>query len=437
MWLDKEKTPSEVFETLEAGESLEVSTGLYALEEDKEGEYEGQEYKVIWRNITPDHLAVLPKGSIGACSIEDGCGAPRVNQSRQGASVTTPNTQETTSAAAPAAAPAANAQPATAAAPAPTPAAPTPAAAVTVVNCSGCQGQRKMVTDNLRANIGKLFTGVLESVGFKISELSDVDKRVAIEAALAATYSEDFYCYVMALYAKEVIYQCLDMSEGYEWKTYKRAYKVAEGGKITLGSEIVEVRAETKFVPLEIAVNSVAPAAIPPTTEGTSMSTTTTTPAGAAAAAAAAPAPAPAANAQETAAAVAAAAAASAAATAAVAAAAQAAQPQTQKAKSLTELAEHADESTKALLNSLLAQQTARKDALVKALEGKIGLGPDELKALPVENLEKMAGKLNVMPADFSAAAPAAAPAAPAANTEKNFTPAPRVFEAPGTATRQ
>src|SRR5258705_4095125 len=79
MWLDKEKTPEEVFSTLEAGESLEVSTGLYALEEKTDGIYDGEEYKSIWRNIVPDHLAVLPKGSIGACSIEDGCGAPRTN----------------------------------------------------------------------------------------------------------------------------------------------------------------------------------------------------------------------------------------------------------------------------------------------------------------------------------------------------------------------
>ena len=85
MWLNKDKTPPEIITILEEGGTLEVSTGIYALEEESEGTYNNEGYEVIWRNIVPDHLAILPPGTIGACSIADGCGAPRLNQAKANA----------------------------------------------------------------------------------------------------------------------------------------------------------------------------------------------------------------------------------------------------------------------------------------------------------------------------------------------------------------
>lgn len=63
----------------EGDEVVEVSTGLFTMSEHLEGTYEGQEFSAIWRNIVPDHLAILPSGTTGACSVADGCGAPREN----------------------------------------------------------------------------------------------------------------------------------------------------------------------------------------------------------------------------------------------------------------------------------------------------------------------------------------------------------------------
>jgi hypothetical protein len=40
--------------------------------EDTEGVFNGQEFAGIWRNVIPDHLAILPEGVIGACSVADG-----------------------------------------------------------------------------------------------------------------------------------------------------------------------------------------------------------------------------------------------------------------------------------------------------------------------------------------------------------------------------
>ena len=66
---------------LETGDVVEVSTGYFADDENKSGEFNGVPYHVIHRNLRPDHLALLP-GQIGACSVKDGCGT-RVNSKKE------------------------------------------------------------------------------------------------------------------------------------------------------------------------------------------------------------------------------------------------------------------------------------------------------------------------------------------------------------------
>ena len=69
----------EAVAALESGELSEISTGLFSDVEQRKGTFNGKAFDGIWRNVTPDHLAILPAGIIGACSVEGGCGAPRVN----------------------------------------------------------------------------------------------------------------------------------------------------------------------------------------------------------------------------------------------------------------------------------------------------------------------------------------------------------------------
>lgn len=64
---------------LRSGKPLEVSTGLFTQIQAAQGEFNGKRFSGIWRNVTPDHLAILPPGVKGACSVEDGCGIPRIN----------------------------------------------------------------------------------------------------------------------------------------------------------------------------------------------------------------------------------------------------------------------------------------------------------------------------------------------------------------------
>lgn len=69
----------EVLDRVEAGETIEVSVGFFSDLEPRKGKFNGQVYSAVWRNIKPDHLAILSAGTIGACSIKDGCGMPRLN----------------------------------------------------------------------------------------------------------------------------------------------------------------------------------------------------------------------------------------------------------------------------------------------------------------------------------------------------------------------
>lgn len=68
---------------INAGEMIEVSVGFMADVEPVKGLFNNQKYSGIWRNIIPDHLAFLVNEP-GACSIEDGCGVPRINQAQEG-----------------------------------------------------------------------------------------------------------------------------------------------------------------------------------------------------------------------------------------------------------------------------------------------------------------------------------------------------------------
>lgn len=69
-----------VITRLKSGQTVEVSEGDYVLSEIEEGEWNGKKYGAKWLACWSDHLATLKEGEIGACSIEDGCGALRASQ---------------------------------------------------------------------------------------------------------------------------------------------------------------------------------------------------------------------------------------------------------------------------------------------------------------------------------------------------------------------
>lgn len=85
-WIDLERVADlggefeETLQRIQDEEEVEVSVGFFCEVEKKRGKFRGQVYSGIWRNIKPDHLAILSEGITGACSVADGCGIPRINQ---------------------------------------------------------------------------------------------------------------------------------------------------------------------------------------------------------------------------------------------------------------------------------------------------------------------------------------------------------------------
>lgn len=82
-WIDlararKVKGGNDLINMVLAGKPIEVSTGYYREREDRTGEWKGQKFEGVARNLRPDHLAAL-LDTVGACSWKGGCGMPRVN----------------------------------------------------------------------------------------------------------------------------------------------------------------------------------------------------------------------------------------------------------------------------------------------------------------------------------------------------------------------
>ena len=75
-WIDVEKANNisvDIMTIIHGNGQLEVSTGLFSTDETVKGDWKGEAYNAIIRDIIPDHLALLP-GEKGACSWIDGCG---------------------------------------------------------------------------------------------------------------------------------------------------------------------------------------------------------------------------------------------------------------------------------------------------------------------------------------------------------------------------
>lgn len=64
------------------GEVTEVSTGYFAERSARNGSFNNTPYVAEHAGLIPDHLAILVN-EIGACSIEGGCGAPRLNSAKE------------------------------------------------------------------------------------------------------------------------------------------------------------------------------------------------------------------------------------------------------------------------------------------------------------------------------------------------------------------
>lgn len=190
IWLNTEKAKKlnaeYLIEQFENGEIMEVSTGLFSNLEMIAGEYEGVTYDAIVRHIRPDHLALLPN-EVGACSVEDGCGAMRNN-------------------------------------------------------CAGCNGTCNEAKTT-REKINKALRLVGEKLGLSANKESFGEIREKVHDALREVYTND-WVFILDLYDDMVIYEVESNST-----LYKRSYVMADG-KAVLGADTQEVVRKTTYSPV-------------------------------------------------------------------------------------------------------------------------------------------------------------------------------------------
>ena len=247
IWLDVGRITTmkgmakQLMDLIEAGDTVEVSTGLFMALEEIEGQYGDKKFNGIWRDVVPDHLAILPVGTRGACSVEDGCGTPRVN--KRGANMNPPNLISVQNG---------NVTTCTA------------ASGEGTCKCSDCQKKNKIFIPTFQTLIDK-FKGVLrihssviptEAVDVIASKdglvtssegISDSDKRIALKAALQAEGRDG--CYIVAVFVKTFVYEDYDFDSGRSG-FYERGYSIKSEGKVVLKEGAVQVRPETVFVPV-------------------------------------------------------------------------------------------------------------------------------------------------------------------------------------------
>lgn len=221
-----------------SGEVVEVSTGLFTTLEEASGVFNGQEFCGVWRDVLPDHLAILPEGTIGACSVADGAGAPRVNQAGLRANeirvmAKKENVMDPTEATNPDAKKAKKKK---------NPDATDTSTGSDVPGVTGNSGALAL------QRLSKDFKGQIEFKGN--AALSNGDTQTAIATALAAC--DDCNCYwIVAVFPTFFVY-----CQNWDAQFYQMDYSIADTGMVTLGSTVTEVRPVTEFVPVQVTISN-------------------------------------------------------------------------------------------------------------------------------------------------------------------------------------
>lgn len=223
-------------------EIVEVSVGVFNQIEAAEGSHDGRDYQGVWRNLMPDHIALLGEGEKGACSAADGCGAPRWSKRAELAAFDVPccvcSLPMTIAEAA-----LQSIQPGALGAGPAHEACITEANRIVPANRS-IRARQRREQRRLAAEDFDPVADFYESVDFRDAEMSDVDRRNAIEAALNDVESaHDSFAWVVAVFSDRVVYSLMG-------EHFQRTYSMSEDGKVTLGDDKAEVRPVTEFVPV-------------------------------------------------------------------------------------------------------------------------------------------------------------------------------------------
>lgn len=225
-WLNPEKArrvgrdAARVVERVRAGEVVEVSVGAWVTTEARRGVWRRpdgttQEYQAEWVTVASDHLAMLPEGATGACSVAAGCGAPRAAHAYRVEKVG----QLWSMSACPA--------------------------------LAADEGAR--MAKDTEAKDEKGLLGKLAALLFRgAAEMSDEERRELLFESLRRLESQ--LVRIMSVTGSDggtVVY-LIDPDPGgpTPYKPYQRTYAIAADGRVTFEDDRVPVRARTEWVPL-------------------------------------------------------------------------------------------------------------------------------------------------------------------------------------------
>jgi len=443
-WIDTDRVNTlggdavDVLEDIQNDVEVEVSTGLFTQVEQKSGKFNSKSYAGIWRNIVPDHLAILSRGKIGACSVADGCGinhnaasdAPRTNAAQPWEAFNMPElrTNETQDA------PIADDSPAIESFVAslrrllgrPAVGDEPPEAIVPKI-----QATRKGVTVNEDGTVvvdPEVFKpcerdtariAVLEKLAANVlpEAMLDNDKRKLLQAALRLKYA-NAYAYVLGFNNTHIVFETYGCC-GYDgYATYQVSYSIGSDMSVTLSDDAVQVVLTSEITEVKVNSGQVqepesistqqgedqmsgdSPKAPEKTTEPTQTqenkstdTPTTDTTQTAAPTANAAPAPAP-------------------------------------RAMSTAEYLAAMPEELREQMESGMKLHTERKNSLIEGLKasGRCQFSDEELNGMKLNMLENLAKLANV-PTFDGVASPRTNQDGQRQNEQNAVPPAPRIFE--------
>jgi hypothetical protein len=212
-WIDKERAKSmggdamrtlERIEAADPADPIEVSVGVFMVSEDGKGIKNGKPYQAIWRHITPDHLAILPEGKTGACSVAMGCGVHHYLATAQGY-------QEV-----------------------------------------GMGEKTPSLWERLKGLVQGQSVPSDETIRAALSETeSDQDQRQALQMELQ---KEEPNAYITMVYADRIIYGLTDSSMGGAMTYYQLGYAGDEKTGYTFDEDPIEVEQVTSFEPVTAAI---------------------------------------------------------------------------------------------------------------------------------------------------------------------------------------
>jgi hypothetical protein len=232
-WLDLERCAAmgghaqDLVDRVNAGELIEVSVGAFVKALAERGVHKGKRYSRRWTELAPDHLAMLPAGTQGACSAEMGCGAPRAAAARavdrsawgplhvlsaDGLLMAADEHTED---------------------------------AVKLGNADRGAGTFETLAERFKGAVSFFFRNA-QSDG----ELSDAELRAALDAALFSTVPG--FLGIEAVFASDstVIYAVAPDGD-VQW--YSREYSLSDSGAIELAGDETEVKPVTRFEPVTAA----------------------------------------------------------------------------------------------------------------------------------------------------------------------------------------